>query len=184
MSPRQVGNTWDMSTMLRPGDQLPARSLPSVTGGPPVKIGFNQSHAQVLVVTHADPCEGCTRYLQSFEPVLESVRKENGRVFALVGPGWEDDVESLPVPAVEVDQATRNALSAADTPVVSVADRYGQLFKSFDAGDDHSFPDHDKILAKLLDIAIRCPECGVPDVPSPEFLPDEGTRSGGMVLGQ
>lgn len=173
-----------MSTPLQPGDLLPVRLLNPLGGGPPVRIGSNQPRAQVLALTHAFPCQDCARYLESFGEVLESVRVEKAQVLALVGPGWKDHVADLPVTAVVVDDVLHDALSPAKTPVVAVVDRFGQIFTTVDAGEAHSFPEHVEILSTLLDIGIRCPECGVPDVPSPKFLPAEGTRSGGMVLGQ
>ncbi|MDQ3980527.1 MAG: hypothetical protein M3314_13390, partial [Actinomycetota bacterium] len=176
--------TEDMAKTLEPGDLLPVRRLQPLGGGPPVRIGSNQSRAQVLVLTHSELCERCTRYLESFEDVLEAVRNEKARVLALVGPKWSDEASDLPVPAVVVDEVLRDALSADKTPVVAVVDRFGQLFAVAEAGDEHCFPEHHRILSALLDIGIRCPECGVPDVPSPELLPEEGTRSGGMLLGQ
>jgi hypothetical protein len=171
-----------MPTTLKPGDIVPARRLRPLGGGPPVRIGANRRRAQVLVVTHADPCEKCEDYLESLG-AAESLRAGKAQVLALVGSGWEDRW-SAPVPGVVVDPAVVHALSLEGTPVVAVVDRFGQLFTNIDAGDDHSFPDQDRVAGALLDIAIRCPECGVPDVPSPELLPEAGTRSGGMVLGQ
>ncbi len=168
---------------LEPGDIVPARRLRPLGGGPPVRIGANRLRAQVLVVTHADPCQKCADYLESLGAGAESLRDGKAEVLALVGSGWEDRWSS-PVPEVVVDPPVVHALSPEGTPVVAVVDRFGQLFTRVDAGEDHSFPDHDWVAGALLDIAIRCPECGVPDVPSPDLLPEAGTRSGGMVLGQ
>lgn len=173
-----------MPTTLQPGDMLPVRELRPLAGGAPARIGSNRPRAQVLVVTHDEPCDPCLAYLDSFASVAESLRAEKGDVLALVGAGWQHHAPSSPVSAALVDGSIRQALSPAQTPVVAIVDRYGQLFGRFDAGRDHSFPDHEQVLSKLLDIGLRCPECGVPDVPSPDVLPEEGTRSGGMVLGQ
>ncbi len=160
---------------------LPGRRLQPLGGGPPVRIGSNRSRAQVLVVAHSDPCDECAGYLEAFEPVAAAVRAEKGDVLALVGAGWEHH-SSLPVPAVIVDGVTLAALSPEGTPVVAVADRFGQLFARFDAGPDHLFPAHEDILTTLLNIGIGCPECGVPDVPSAAVLPDWDATSGGIRI--
>ena len=147
-----------------------------------MRVGANRLRAQVLVVTHAEPCDRCADYVDSLAEA-ETLRSEKADVFALVRPAWEDRWSS-PVPGVVADRAVVEALAPDTTPVVVVVDRFGQLFTRVDVGDDHAFPDVDQVVGCLLDIAIRCPECGVPDVPSPDMLPEAGTRSGGMVLGQ
>ena len=172
-----------MRTALRPGDIVPGRALLPVGGGPPVRVGSNRLRAQVLVVTHAEPCERCADYLDALGAHAGALRAEKADVFALVGPDWEDR-SSSPVPALEANPALVAMLAPDSTPVVAVVDRFGQLFIHVDAGDEHAFPDDDQVVGCLLDIGIRCPECGVPDVPSPDLLPEAGTRSGGMVLGQ
>ncbi len=68
--------------------------------------------------------------------------------------------------------------------MVAVADRFGQLFALFAAGPEHRFPEPAEVLGTLVDIAIRCPECGVPDVPSLSTIPQPGSTSGGMRLDQ
>ena len=147
-----------------------------------MRIGANRLRPQVLVVIHADPCDRCVDYVDSLARA-ESLRPGKADVLALVGPGWEGRWSS-PVPGVLADPAVVEVLAPESTPVVAVVDRFGQLFTRVDAGDDHAFPDVDQLASCLLDIAIRCPECGVPDVPSPDVWPEAGTRSGGMVLGQ
>jgi hypothetical protein len=171
-----------MAKTLEPGDIVPGRTLHPVGGGAPVRIGSNRLRAQVLVVTHAEPCEKCSEYLASLGRA-EALRAEKATILALVGPGWGDGW-SAPVPGVVADAALVEGLSPSSAPVVAVVDRFGQLFTRADAGDEHAFPSEDEVVGALLDIAIRCPECGVPDVPSPAFIPEAGTRSGGMVLGQ
>ena len=172
-----------MAKTLQPGDIVPLRALQPLDGGPPVRIGANRLRAQVLVVTHQEPCDRCAGYLDSLGSLADAMRNEKAELLALVGGGWEPR-RSAPVPGAVADAAIVQALSPEGGPVVTVADRFGQLFTRAQAGDDHSFPDEDWIRSAVLDIAIRCPECGVPDVPSPTMLPEEGTRSGGMVLGQ
>ncbi len=171
-----------MAKTLQPGDIVPGRRLSPLGGGSSVRLGPNRLRPQVLVVTHDEPCDACATYLT---PLAESevLRAERADVLALAGPAWEGRW-SAPVPGVVADPMIVEGLSPAGTPVVAVADRFGQLFTRVEAGDGHAFPEVDQVVSALLDIAIRCPECGVPDVPSPEQLPEAGTRSGGMLLGQ
>lgn len=171
-----------MVTSVRLGDILPACRLERLGGGAGISIGPNRRYAQVLVVTHADPCQECAAYVRSFADVAQQVQVEKGDVVAVAGRGWSGD-SGFPVPVAVDDGVVGPRLSPGGTPTVAVADRFGQLFVLFDAGDHHGFPTHDDILTTLLNIAIRCPECGVPDVPSSMTMPEAGTSSGGMRLG-
>lgn len=149
-----------------------------------MRIGSNQRRSRVLVLTHRDACDDCARYLESFEGLADDLRNEKADVLALVGNGWDDRRWSANVPALVADTPLLDRLAPDKTPVVAVVDRFGQLFTRVEAGENHEFPEHERILSALLDIALRCPECGVPDVPSPRQLPEAGVRSGGMLLGQ
>ncbi|MDQ4134418.1 MAG: hypothetical protein M3179_14735 [Actinomycetota bacterium] len=169
-----------MATPLEPGDMLPSRRIEPLSSGSAVRVGSNRARSQVLVVTHADPCEECESYLASFQAVTDDVKAEKAEVLALVGAEWKPLPLEVPVIALVDDGVLGSRLSSDGTPVVAVADRYGQLFTRYDAGADHDFPEHDKVLRLLLDIAIRCPECGVPDIPTGLTLPEAGTKSGGI----
>ena len=172
-----------MSAVLEPGDVLTTVELLAAAGGEPVRLGARRRRSQVVVLTHPEPCPDCEAYVASLETALERVRAEKGDVLVVVGPGWRDRPPSLPVSVLVDDGSLGPRLAPDGTPVVAVADRFGQVFSRFDAGADHSFPAHDRVVATLLDIAIRCPECGVPDVPCWTVFPEPGTTSGGMVLG-
>lgn len=172
-----------MAAHLQPGDILPAKHLPQGGDGPTVRVGPYRKRAQVLILAHSEPCEDCAAYLASLDRLAEQASGEKADVLAVVGPSWGDRGASWPVPTL-VDDEIGPLLSAEQTPVVAVADRFGQLFAVLDAGSDHRFPGHDAILGVLVDIAIRCPECGVPDVPSLATIPEPGTRSAGMRLDQ
>ncbi len=173
-----------MSTDLQAGDFLPARTLLPLVGGSPVRLGSHGRRAQVVVVTHVQPCDQCDDYLSALAAVADRIRAEKAEVVAVVGPDWGEKASSRPVMQLVEDRTTSDTLSPSETPVVAVADRFGQLFSLFDAGAEHQFPAPERILATLLDIAIRCPECGVPDVPSLARIPEPGTTSRGMRLDQ
>jgi hypothetical protein len=171
-----------MSVLLQPGDILPTHALQPLGGGKPVRIGANRPRAQVIVVPHPRPCDACAAYIRSFEPILKQLSDEKADVLVVVNRGW-DDAGPFPVRALVDDGRVAGRIAVGETPTVVVADRFGQVFVRLEAGSDHEFPDHDRVLETLLDIAIRCPECGVPDVPSPATMPEAGSRSGGMTLG-
>ena len=171
-----------MPDPVQPGDILPATLLQPLAGGPPVRVGPGRTRPQVLVVTHAEPCDDCLAYLRSFEAVSELVHGEKADLIALAAPAWADAARALPVTAVVGEGALLERLAPARAPLVAVADRFGQLFTRAEAGDDHAFLAHDDLLARLLGIGISCPECGVPDVPSGALLPEAGARSGGMTM--
>src|SRR5947208_8334636 len=84
------GIALDMSTTLQPGDMLPFGRLRPLDGGPLMSFGSNRSFAQVLIITHAEPCDDCSQYLHTFEEVAEALRNEKGEVVVLVGPDWDE----------------------------------------------------------------------------------------------
>ncbi|MBW3547494.1 MAG: hypothetical protein KY452_05065 [Actinobacteria bacterium] len=174
--------TGNMTTLL-PGDILPSLRLPLLTGDGAAPVGPNRKRSNLLVLTHPQPCDDCGAYLAGLAAIADRLSVEKAAVMAVVGPQWRGAV-SLPVPAVVDDGILRSLLSSGDEPVVAVADRFGQLFTRDDAGPWHEFPDHEQVLGTLLNIAISCPECGVPDVPCAVTLPEHGTMSGGMRIGQ
>ncbi len=163
---------------------LPSRRIEPLAGGSPVRVGPNRARSQVLVLTHAEPCDDCASYLASFLEIAAEVKAEKGEVLALVGSGWDPLPLEVPVVALADDGVIGARLSPDGTPVVTVADRYGQLFSRFDAGANHEFPDHGKVLHQLLDIGIRCPECGVPDITTGLTLHEAGTKSAGIHVHQ
>lgn len=172
-----------MLTLLQPGDILPALELPALAGAGSVPVGPNRKRSHVVVLTHRRPCDDCRAYLATLAAIADRFRVEKADVVAVVGPEWRGEA-SLPVPAVVDDAALRHRLAPGDEPVVAVADRFGQVFARVDAGPGHRFPEHEEVLGTLLNIAISCPECGVPDVPCSLTLPEHGTMSGGMRIGQ
>lgn len=167
---------------MEPGDLLPARDLAPLGGGSAVRVGPNLRRAQVLVVTHAEPCQPCAAYLASLHEQAESFKGECAEVLAIVTEQWHERAASIPVPALGDDGLISSYLSIPHRPAVTVTDRFGQLFACFDAGDDHTFPAPARLLTVLLDIGIGCPECGVPDVPCPTVLPEWDATSAGMRL--
>ncbi|HEV2766391.1 MAG TPA: hypothetical protein VGV63_01635 [Acidimicrobiales bacterium] len=170
-------------TTLLPGDILPALRLPLLAGDGAAPVGPNRKRSHVLVLTHPEPCDDCSAHLTALSAIADRFSVEKADVVAVVGPQWRG-TPPLPVPAVVDDGVLRSLLSSGDEPVVAVADRFGQLFTRADAGPGHEFPDHEQVLGTLLNIAISCPECGVPDVPCAVTLPEHGTMSGGMRIGQ
>lgn len=171
-----------MEGPIQPGDLLPARDLRPVGGGRAVRVGPNLRRAQVLALTHQEPCEACAAYLTSLYQAADLIEGEGAEVAAIVPPHWEERAASLPLRTLVDDGVLSSLLSRWHEPVVTVADRFGQVFARFDAGSDHFFPPHERILTSLLDIGIGCPECGVPDVPCATLLPEWDATSGGMRL--
>lgn len=164
------------------GDVLAYRSLRPLTAGEAVGVGSNVRRAQVLALTHSEPCAACAAYLVSLHEAAERIDGEKADVAAVVTPQWKEGAASLPLPALIDDGVISSRLSRRHEPVVAVVDRFGQLFARFDAGDDHRFPAPEQILTCLLGIGIGCPECGVPDVPGPTVLPEWDAMSGGMRI--
>lgn len=171
-----------MEELIEPGDVLSDRELRPLRGGRAARVGPNLRRAQVLVLTHPDPCEGCVAYLAAVHEAAELIEGERAEALAIVTVHWQDRAASIQLPALIDDGVVSSLLSSSHEPVVAVTDRFGQLFARYDAGSDHLFPELEWVLTSLLDIGIGCPECGVPDVPCPTVLPDWDATSGGMRL--
>lgn len=178
----EAGTTQDVEELIALGDLLPDRTLRPLGGGRAVRVGPNRGRAQVLALIHPEPCEACISYMTSLQQAAELIRVERAEVATVVTPSWQDAAASLPLPAVIDDGVVSSMLSRSQEPVVTVADRFGQLFARFEAGPDHDFPTQEEILTTLLNIGISCPECGVPDVPCATVLPEWDATSGGMRL--
>lgn len=171
-----------MEELAEPGDVLPDRALRPLWGASAVLVGPNRRRAQVLTLTHPEPCETCAAFLTSLHEAADLIKGEGAEAIAIVTLQWQDRAALIPLPALVDDGVISSRLSLAHEPVVAITDRFGQLFARFDAGHDHLFPTRERILTSLLDIGISCPECGVPDVPCPTVLPDWDATSGGMRL--
>lgn len=143
--------------------------------------GPDAGRSQVVVVTHPKSCRECSRYVASFHDVAGRLREEKGMAATVVPEGGACDVaDSAEVKVLADDGRLASRLGAAGEPGVAVCDRFGEVFAVFRPGATHQFPDHERVLRVLLDIAIRCPECGVPDVPGMDALdPDAVMRLGG-----
>ncbi len=177
-----LGNNHHVEELIQPGDVLAARDLPPLRGGRAVGVGPIRRRAQVLALTHHEPCEACEAYVSSLHEVAELIAGEGAEAVAIVTAQWQDRAGSILLPALIDDGVISSRLSRSHEPVVAVIDRFGQLFARFDAGGEHRFPAHERVLTSLLDIGIGCPECGVPDVPCSTVLPDWDATSGGMRL--
>jgi hypothetical protein len=106
-----------------------------------VRVGPYRKRSQVLVLTHPEACAGYAAYLTSLGTVLNRVRAEKADVVAVVGPDPSSGAPSPPFPLLVDEDVVGPALAPDRTPVVVVADRYGQIFTRFDAAADHAFPD-------------------------------------------
>lgn len=143
--------------MIRLHEEIPPVSLPDITGGVISTWDYKQERDLVLLFAGDDPA-----FLQEFAHRHGEYRAANAEIIGIVGKRPTVD---LPYP-VMVDAEGSTASAYVDrVPFVLVIDAFGVLEGCFDAT---SALDHDRILALISALEMRCPECGVPEWPPEE----------------
>ncbi|HEU4566240.1 MAG TPA: hypothetical protein VFS05_16375 [Gemmatimonadaceae bacterium] len=147
------------SQAMAVGDFLPYLTLPAPGGAAPVALRRLGREATVLVRVHAAACEECRRYLAELAAAAPDFRAWDGRVVA-VAPEPEDG-EALrgAVPgAVIIASDAEEAAPLAGGAGVVIADRFGQVYHMYDAGEGHGWPAPRELEEWLRFLATQCPE--------------------------
>jgi hypothetical protein len=138
-----------------------------------------------LFLPHDLSCAGCREFARVVAERESDLAAEQGRLVVIVPAGSQPSAGEWPElrTVVDDDNGLRSTVGVEHgMATVVVADQYGQVFLRRDVDRQHRFPPVEELVDCLLGIAISCPECGVPDVPSPDVLPGSGASSAGMRL--
>ena len=121
--------------------------------------------ATVLVLPHADDCEGCRRYLRDIADGRDRLSRWQADVVAVLGS--EDAAGSLDLPAVaDEDGDVRDRIGIPHGIAAAVvADRHGEVWELTTDPGGHELPSLETLAQDVRFIAIQCPECEVPDTP-------------------
>ena len=157
------------STMLHPGQQLPAFALPSAAGSTVRLWDYKQRQPLLIALTHGADCPACRAWLAAM--ARERTRLDEAQAAVLVlAP---EPVERLRVLQAELDLpftllARDEHTAAAYLPApgtgvaLYAADRYGECVGAWHAADADALPPLD---APLADLALAdqgdC-ECTIP----------------------
>lgn len=160
------------------GDRLPDVRLPRADGGVRPLRGPHRD-AVVVVALHDPACQPCRSYLHTLADHDGRFRLWDGGVQAVTpgeSPGAGSDGASSGGSGTAAPRALQEALGggidvlldpdralldrvdAAVGPVTLVADRYGQLFHTEEAGAEHALMEPRELEEWLKYLATQCPE--------------------------
>ncbi len=153
---------------------LPYVLLPRADGGQLDLWQYKGRRNLVIFLSHSATCQQCRRYMQSLAERYRSFQEWETEIVALV-PGSKEEVagmcSELRLPyAVAIDQSGVASFklglgaqggSHGTQAGLTIADRWGEVFESYEPGEGHSLPSGEEILKTLRYIEIQCPECAV-----------------------
>ncbi|HEY8469109.1 MAG TPA: hypothetical protein VIL18_05675 [Longimicrobiales bacterium] len=158
---------------LRPGQRVPAASLPAVPDGRLVALREPARGAPVIVVLRsADPEEG-SEVLLRLTQAHHSLDIWAGRPLVIVPASVENaarlvgSVDGVPFSVLaDPDGEVRRRLGVpADRAALVIADRWGVVYNAVEADTARDLPPVDEVIEWVRYLATQCPECGVPDEP-------------------
>ena len=143
------------------GELLPSALLEPIGGGPGVSLREGRG-PRAVVALHPLPCDACVRYARRLAGAADRLEEWDARILVVVPVTGSGDPPVAPGPRVQVLSDAPGDLAAGEAHV-SVADEWGEVYFSTDAGAGHAFPSPDELLEWIQFIAIQCPECEGPE---------------------
>lgn len=153
--------------------RLPRISLPRVDTGEPVDWRLPRGARVLVFVPSSSPdAEG---YLEALAEHRARFRVWDGRPLIVVpeppveggGPAPGPAVLPYPIVTDAEGSARRRCGLARDDRAVIIADRWGEVYRAWTAESCEGLPDAVEIEEWVRFITTQCPECGVPDEPTP-----------------
>ena len=135
--------------------EIPALSLPDTAGRNLSTWHYKQQHPLVLVFAADDPA-----VLGAFAARREAYRSANAAILGIVS-STSAPLSDPPFPILVDREGAATMRYTGGKAEVLVTDAFGVLEGRFEAHD----PDHERILALLSALEMRCPECGVAEWP-------------------
>lgn len=152
-------------TEARIGLTNPARKIPDLAlatrSGTPRRLRPIGRRSPVLVLVHAGVCDACAAFIHRLRAASEMLHEWDGDVLVITPERLDGsgDASADPFPVLS-DPEQRLASSLALTPpALVIADQWGEVHETTEAGDEHRFPTVDEIESWLRYLATQCPEC-------------------------
>ncbi len=136
---------------------VPYLELPSAPYGAPVQLRESGGKISVLVAAHSAACAGCRNYLQSLNPLSGEFEAWDARLLVIIPEGISEG-RSIGALFGKILSDERHRYTAGGAASLQVADRYGQIFESVDAGSSHEFLKPHELTEWLKYIGTLCPE--------------------------
>lgn len=177
------GRAMTVPRTLQPKLQLqqvvPSFELPSTKNG---KVGLWDLKPRlnmVLFFFHGTSCQSCIDLLTQFARDYPRYQEQEAEILAITSMPLDQvrslaDKLHLPYPILSdpsgktIEQFTYlDPAKGGPLPSLFVLDRFGALYTQAIAEQEGQLPSSDEVLEWLGLIEVQCPECGVPEWPSP-----------------
>jgi peroxiredoxin len=141
-------------------------SLTASDGATVQLTDFKQRSNLVLILHHSTRCAECLAFLGKVGEHLESYANAEAVVLGICADSPETMREvRLPFRLLSDSAGRVAAREAVDVPSVLIADRFGEMWAGWRAGDRHTFPAVDEMASWLEFIELQCRECEAPEWP-------------------
>lgn len=135
---------------------LPDIQLPSAPDGDAVQIREHGGRTTVLVTVHSSHCPGCQQYLDQLASLAGEFDVWDARLLVVVPGPTNSAAIRPPFGKLLADESVR--LAKPDCATVSVADRYGEIFHTANAGSSHDLTPARDLPEWLKYLGTLCPE--------------------------
>ncbi len=145
--------------LTRPSRRIPDFAL-ATRSGTPRRLRAGGRRSPVLVLVHPGACAACAAFIAQLDAASAALGEWDGDVLVITPdelPAGDDAATAIPVLS-DPEQRLAASLVIAP-PAVVIADQWGEVHESTEAGDEHRFPAADEIEGWLRYLAIQCPEC-------------------------
>lgn len=150
------------SKVVNPSRRLPELSLPLYSTGEPTPIRLRRRRSPLLILVHGSVCLLCAEFVARLEAEVEAIQDWDGYPLVIT-TGTRDAHEvaaSAAVFPVVMDAEGRLAGALGiRAPAVIIADQWGEVHETREAGDGHDFPRAREVVTYLRYLSIQCPEC-------------------------
>lgn len=146
-----------LSPDLKVAGFIPYLELPSAPHGVPVQLRESGGKTSVFVAVHSARCPGCRDYLKSLTPLSGEFEAWDARLLVIV-PEPLSEAQDVAAPFAKVLSDEGHRFAGTGAAFVLVADRYGQIFESMDAGSTHDLGSPAELAEWLKYIGTLCPE--------------------------
>ncbi len=158
-------------TFFRVRGRLPTVALAAANRDAHVALRSFDRDAILLFVPHHPECEECVRVLHDLAAQQTEYGLWDGKLVVVARDAAAARSVALRLPelvvAVDATGAVVSDVAASGAGAL-LADRYGEVYHAWLVGrGEHEFPDATEVRDWFRFLTMQCPECGVPDIPTP-----------------